>query len=298
MRNRVAASVVAVVAALACSSVVSAQRGQARQGGAPAVKEGFISEGIPKMPNPPGPAPKRDLSGAWVGPGATNKPEPVPPMTPAGQARFKQSHPYPSAGPGGGQDELASNDPFITCDPLGFPRNLLAHAITNRGGTLFGSAPNRILIAYEQQRVWREIWTDGRALPTKVDVRGAPESRYYGYSVGHWERDTFVVDSIGHDDRTWIDHFGYPHSDEMHLQERYRRVAYDTLELNMWIEDPKVYARRWNADIKRFKLLPKDSIKTPEGWTGILEDLCAPVEDIDQFIKRIRDPAGGVFHDK
>jgi hypothetical protein len=49
--------------------------------------------------------------------------------------------------------EPRSNDPFITCDPLGFPRNLLAHAITSAGETLFGSAPDRILIAYEQQRV-------------------------------------------------------------------------------------------------------------------------------------------------
>src|SRR5207244_8524758 len=125
MRNRVAAAVVAVVAALACSSVVSAQRGQARQGGAPAVKEGFISEGIPKMPNPPGPAPKRDLSGAWVGPGTSNKPEPVPPMTPAGQAAFKEHKGYSDATRLAGKgDPGESNDPFITCDPLGFPRNL------------------------------------------------------------------------------------------------------------------------------------------------------------------------------
>ena len=181
MRNRIAASVMAVVAALACSSVVSAQRGQARQGG-PAVREGFISEGIPKMPNPPGPAPKRDLSGAWVGPGPTNRPEPVPPMTPAGEAIFKQRKAYGLATNLGNKDGPpgSSNDPFITCDPLGFPRNLIAHAITSRGGTLFGSAPDRILIAGEQQRVWREIWMDGRALPKAVDVRGAPESRFYG----------------------------------------------------------------------------------------------------------------------
>ena len=82
----------------------------------------------------------------------------------------------------------------------------------------------------------------------------------------------------------------------MHLQERYRRISYDALELNMWIEDPKVYVGRWNADVKRFKLLPKDRVKTPEGWSGLLEDLCAPVEDIEQFNKNIRDPAGGVFH--
>jgi len=243
MRNRVAASVVALVAALACSSIVFAQRGQGRQGG-PAVREGFISEGIPKMPNPPGPAPKRDLSGAWVGPANTNKPEPVPPMTPAGEAQFKLRKAYGAASQA--QNPGASNDPFITCDPLGFPRNLLAHAITSRGGTLFGSAPDRILIAHEQQRVWREIWMDGRALPKAVDVRGAPESRYYGYSVGHWENDhTLVIDTTGLDDRTWLDEAGHPHSPMAHIQERYTRADQYNMQVTVTVDDPKFYTKPW-----------------------------------------------------
>src|SRR5690349_8620779 len=182
MRNSAAASMVvlfALAALLATDESRAAQRGRISG-------EGFVSEGVPRMPNPPGPAPKRDLSGAWVGP-QNNKPDPVPPMTPAGEAQFKLAKAYAIASR---NDNLgASNDPFITCDPLGFPRDLLAHAVSSRGGMLFGSAPNRVLIAYEQQRVWREIWTDGRALPTQVEKRGAPESRYYGYSVGRWEND-------------------------------------------------------------------------------------------------------------
>src|SRR5882672_12537374 len=176
MRNSILASIAAAAAVLAVSYVANPAAQQRQR-----VPEGFISEGIPKMPNPPGPAPKRDLSGAWVGPGVSNKPDPVPPMTPAGERLFKQQKAYGAAtGQGGGsvRGEIGeSNDPFITCDPLGFPRNLIAHAITSRGGTLFASMPDRILIGYEQQRVWREIWMDGRALPKAVDVRGAPESR-------------------------------------------------------------------------------------------------------------------------
>ncbi|HXD17532.1 MAG TPA: hypothetical protein VN654_11000, partial [Vicinamibacterales bacterium] len=174
MRNSILASTAAVLALLVAHGAGPAAQGRQRISG-----EGFVSEGIPKMPNPPGPAPKRDLTGAWVGPGTSNKPDPAPPMTPAGEAIFKQRKAYNLAtnlgssadGPPG-----ASNDPAITCDPLGFPRNVLTYAITNRGGVLFGSAPNRILIAYEQNRLWREIWMDGRALPKAVDVRGAPES--------------------------------------------------------------------------------------------------------------------------
>src|SRR6185436_14262436 len=183
MRNSIGAAMAAVLAALVLATT-ERPAAQARQR---ITGEAFISEGIPKMPK-----------------------------TPAGDKVFKENKGYgaasgnfgrgqPAAGPG------ESNDPFITCDPLGFPRNLLAHAITARGGTLFGSAPNRILIAYEQQRVWREIWMDGRALPKAVDVKGAPESRFYGHSVGHWENDnTLVIETTGLDERTWLDEQGHP----------------------------------------------------------------------------------------
>jgi hypothetical protein len=227
--------------------LVAHAAGPAAQGRRP-IPEGFISEGIPKMPNPPGPAPKRDLSGTWVGPGTSNKPDPVPPMTPAGEAIFKQRKAYSSATNLGGKDGPPgeSNDPFITCDPLGFPRNVLTYAVTNRGGMLFGSAPNRILIANEQQRAWREIWMDGRALPKAVDVKGAPESRYYGYSVGHWENDnTLVIDTTGLDERPWLDTVGHPRSSMAHIQERYTRVDQYNIQLTVTVNDPKFYTKPW-----------------------------------------------------
>jgi hypothetical protein len=261
----------AVAAVLASVEGLVAQRGR---GAGARVDEGFVSEGVPRMPNPPGPAPKRDLSGAWVGPRNTNKPDPVPPMTAAGQAIFKTRSAYGAATRLGKDGEVgASNDPFITCDPLGFPRNLLAHAITQRGGTLIGSAPNRILIAYEQQRVWREIFTDGRALPKAVDVRGAPESRYYGYSVGHWENDTtFVVDTTGVDDRPWLDEEGHPRSSSAHIQERYTRVDQYNLQLTVTIDDPKYYTKPWTFMRANFYWM-KDQ--------EFAETLCIPSEAIE-----------------
>jgi hypothetical protein len=171
-------------------------------------------------------------------------------MTPAGQMVFRERKAYGAAtGQGGGspRGEIgASNDPFITCDPLGFPRNLIAHAITSRGGTLFSSMPDRLLIAYEQQRVWREIWMDGRALPKAVDVRGAPESRYYGYSVGRWENDTtLVIDTTGLDERAWLDEAGHPRSSMAHIQERYTRVDQYNMQLAVTVDDPKFYTKPW-----------------------------------------------------
>jgi hypothetical protein len=104
------------------------------------------------------------------------------------------------------------------------------------------------------------------------------------------------VESNGFDPRTWVDHFGYPHTDKMHLQERYRRTNYNTVELTMTITDPQVYTKPWVSQTKKFHLLPKDGIKTVDGWTGLLEDVCAPADEVDQFDKRVRDPAGGVTH--
>jgi hypothetical protein len=238
MSNTFVKPIVALLAVLAFSSIALAQRG-----GPP--PPGFIAAGVPKMPNPPGPAPKRDLSGAWVGP-QNYKLGPAAPMTPAGEATFKERHAYL---PNGAKFEGGlppSNDPFITCDPLGFPRNLLAHAISMRGGMLFGSAPNRILIAYEQQRVWREIWTDGRELPKKVDAKGAPDSKYYGFSVGHWEDDyTFVIDTTGLDERPWIDEVGHPQSSSARIQERYTRVDQYNMKLTVTVDDPKYYTKPW-----------------------------------------------------
>jgi hypothetical protein len=236
--------------------------------------EGFVSEGVPRMPNPPGPAPKRDLSGAWVGP-QNNKPDPVPPMTPAGEAIFKERKGYGIATRLGNQPGTSSesNDPFITCDPLGFPRDLLAHAISSRGGMLFGTAPDRILIAYEQQRIWREIWTDGRALPKVVDVRGAPESRYYGYSVGHWENDnTLVIDTTGLDERPWLDEVGHPRSAMAHIQERYTRVDQYNLQLTVTVDDPKFYTKPWTWMRANFYWMKAQEFS---------ESLCIPSEAIE-----------------
>ena len=269
MGNPVAKAVVASLAVLVVSSVLVAPIPLAAQGRGGA-SDGFIKEGVPKMPNPPGPAPKRDLSGAWVGPN-TNKPDRVPPMTPAGEAAFKLNKPF---GPVSRNDALGeSNDPFIVCDPLGFPRDLLAHAVSSRGGTLFGTAPNRILIAYEQQRVWREIWMDGRPLPTKIDVPGGAESRYYGYSVGHWENDnTLVIDTTGLDERTWLDEEGHPHSATAHVQERYTRQDQYNMQLTVTVDDPKYYTKPWTFMNSQFYWMKAQEFA---------ETICIPSEALD-----------------
>ncbi len=277
MRNAVAKPMVALLVVLVLPSVAMAQ-GRGRP-----VPDGFIREGVPKMPNPPGPAPKQDLSGAWVGP-QDRVLGPFPAMTPAGEELFSTMKPYlPDGWTPGNFDLPLTNDPFTTCDPLGFPRNLLALAISSRGGMLFGSAPNRIIIAYEQQRVWREIWMDGRELPKQVDAVGMPESRYYGHSVGHWDGDyTFVIDTTGVDERAWLYEAGLPRSSSALIQERYTRVDQYNMQLTVTVDDPKFYT-------EPFQFLKADFywMKDQE----FAETFCIPSEGI-VYRDRLAVPSG------
>ena len=91
--------------------------------------------------------------------------------------------------------------------------------------------PKMVLILYESNfigQTYRIIYTDGRPLPKDADPS------WLGYSVGHWEGDTFIVDTAGFNDKVWSDLSGNPRSEEMHLTERYRRLNHDTLEQQGW----------------------------------------------------------------
>jgi hypothetical protein len=272
MRNPVAAVIIASLAVVALSSAVMAQDQEAAPRPRRQVQPGYVAEGVPKMPNAPSPAPKQDLTGAWVGPQNVSR-DPMPPMTPAGEARLKQNKPYVQGGVREGDvKSFASNDPFIVCDPLGFPRDLLNHAVSSRGGMIFQSGQNRMFIMFEQQRVWREVWMDGRQLPSNVDAKGAPDSRYYGYSVGHWDGDSFVIDTTGFDERAWLDENGHPRSKNAHIQERYTRADQYNLNVVATIDDPKFYTKPW-VFLKANYYWMKDQ--------DFEETLCIPSEGIE-----------------
>jgi hypothetical protein len=111
--------------------------------------------------------------------------------------------------------------------------------------------PNRTYVFSEWHHDYRIVYTDGRQLP-KLDENLEP--KWNGYSVGRWEGNTFIVDSVGFDDRTWLDHNGYPHTDQMRLEERYRRLDANTLELVETLTDPQYYSKPWRSDTKIWKL--------------------------------------------
>jgi len=260
MGNRAMKLVFAALAALCLSPKI----GQAQ---APRkVQPGFYSPGVPEMPNPPGPAPKHDMTGAWVGPQKLVM-GPYPEMTAAGQAAYKRNQPESPNQPWGG------NDPFQVCDPLGFPRDLIAHAVSFRGGMLVEPVGNRMLMMFEQQRTYREVWMDGRALPQKVDAKGFPDSRYYGYSVGHWDGDNvFVIDTTGLDARVWLDETGHPHSTDAKLQERWVRPDQYDLTLTVTVDDPKYYTKPFQLISAHYYWMKDQEFE---------ETLCIPSEAIE-----------------
>jgi hypothetical protein len=217
----------------------------------------------------PGPAPKRDVTGVWLGAPLAPK-EPPPPMTAWGQQFFDAAKPLygPRAVP-----IAQTNDPLVTCDPMGFPRSILYET----RGFAFEAVPRRTLQLLQYQRIWREIWTDGRALPTTVGAAGKDtlDARYYGYSVGTWADDfTFVVTTTGFDETTWADELGHPRSMHAKVEERYRRIDAETLEVNVTIDDPKSYTKPWVATNKRqiFRRSPKQEFE---------EQLCVPSQALE-----------------
>ena len=140
MRKLFAGSIVALVAAVAFSPVAMAQ---VEQGGQ-TLYQRLENNG------PGGPAPRRDLSGVWTGPTGAKLGQ-VPPMTPLGQARFKLNIPDAFS--------ARSNDPYRTCDPLGFPRS----AANETRGIAFAQMPDRVVIMTQFQKIWRVVWLDARS---------------------------------------------------------------------------------------------------------------------------------------
>jgi hypothetical protein len=219
----------------------------------------------------------------------------VPALTAAGQKAFDANkpsygrllgsadaaaHPEEAIGRRRAVSPANGTDPYQYCNPMGVTRALIYPDPIE-----FIQQADRIYQHYMWGYGIRPIWLDGRKLPDDPD-----QARWWGYSTGHWEGDTLVVNSTGHDERTWVDHFGYPHSEGMHLEERYRRTNYNTLELNWTITDPKYYTKPWVGQTKRFHLVT--NIKTVDGWQGMMEDVCAPADEVDNFDKRVRDLTG------
>ena len=139
------------------------------------------------------------------------------------------------------QQTKFKDDPVNRCLPPGGPRQF-----QQPQGVQFVEQREvgRILVLLGGgNRNWRIIHTDGR--PIGESAEAVPS--YYGNSVGKWDGDTLVVDSVGYNERFWMGSNGVPHTEALHLTERFRRPDFDTLSYQVTIDDPRSYTRPWTA---------------------------------------------------
>jgi len=197
------------------------------------------------------------------------------PFTPEGKAKFDQN--IPSYGRRITAPRVG-NDPQGNCDPWGVPRMLNGQVAGPHATISIVQLPDKMFVFSQWHHDYREVWLDGRKLPSLDEV----EPKWNGYSTGHWDGNTLVVESIGFDERTWLDHNGYPHTEEMRLEERYRRIDADTLELVETITDPKYYSKPFRSDTKIWKIDRKGA----KDWDAQI--YCVPSEEF-KFNSLIRD---------
>ena len=146
--------------------------------------------------------------------------------------------------------DISKDNPDAHCLPIGLtqlhnhpqPRKII-------------QTPSLIVMLYEANGGVRQIFMDGRPLPSND-----PQPWWYGYSIGRWDGDTLVVETTGFRDGGWLDVNGAPLTDAAKITERFRRVNYGNLEIEVTVDDPKAYTRPWTAVKMRQRLLPDDEL--------------------------------------
>jgi hypothetical protein len=218
----------------------------------------YPTPGIPRTrdgkPNLAAPAPrttdgKPDLSGVWSGPGGGSydrnvardlKPSDIQPWA---EAIYQQR-----------VRDMGKNAPRANCLPDPFPYYHIVDIAR------FVQTPGLLVVLYQgtTNSVHRTIFTDGRPLPAD------PTPTWMGYSAGHWDGDTLVVETGGFNDRSWLDIEGHPHTEALRIIERFRRRDFGHMDLEMIIDDPKTFTRPFSFKIPK-TLLPD---------TDLLESIC------------------------
>jgi hypothetical protein len=148
-------------------------------------------------------------------------------------------------------EDLQKDSPGVQCLPWGpgyANSSRLAKVVQTPG----------LVLMLDEDLTYRQIFTDGRPLESDAIPT------YMGHSVGRWEGDTLVVESSGFNDRTWLDHAGHPHSEALHMTERYRRRDFGHMDIEISLSDPQVYARPWTVALSA-ELVPD---------TDLIEAVC------------------------
>jgi len=221
-----------------------------------------------------------DLSGIWNG----YRPESerafggwafsaeLPPMTPWAQARFEQAR--PTFGPNS-FSVADTNDPVYDCFPPGAPR-IYFHPFPME----IIQTPGRVMMVFEYDHFLRQIYTDGREHRTDLSPS------WMGDATGHWEGDTLVVETVNFNDKTWIDRRGVPHSEELRVIERIRRVDENSLVIDITIEDPIAFTETWTGR-REYRAVDWD----------VEEFICMDNISFEVFESEVLESVGGQLND-
>jgi hypothetical protein len=115
--------------------------------------------------------------------------------------------------------------------------------------------PEVTIILFESYNHYRQVFTDGRPTPP------VHNPAWLGYSVGRWEGDTFVVETTGFNDITWLDDGGHPHTEQLKVTERFRRTDFGHMELEMTVDDPGAYTKPWKATLRKDLMVDTELIE-------------------------------------
>jgi hypothetical protein len=246
----------------------------------------YPTPGVPRdsrgKPNLSAPAPrtpdkKPDLSGVWqldatCPPGGCDVVSqqlgdyPIPPEFVNFGARLAGGLPYQAWAAALVKERTARfgiDDPITHCKPAGALR-----ALTVPPPRKIVQLPGLVVILTEREVTYRQIFTDGRPLPAD------PNPSFNGYSIGRWMNDTLVVETIGFRDGLWLDRKGSPLTDAARITEKFHRLNYGRLEIEVTVDDPKAYTKPWTARLNE-NILPN---------TDLLEYYCS---DNEKFSTRV-----------
>jgi hypothetical protein len=222
-----------LLAVCAMSATTMAQWPDYPMTNVPRTKDGKVDLSAPPQRTPDG---KIDLSGFWLPTNpvkhllnlAADLPPGSVPLQPWAEAVLKERI-----------ETNGKDHPGVRCWPSGIPEKL-----NIPDGLKLVQTPDVMIFLHESRTIYRQVFTDGRKLP-RVPEEAQP--MWMGYSVGRWEGDTFIVETIGQNGKTWLDMRGLPGTEALRVVERYTRPSIGRIYIDVTIDDPKAYTRPWDV---------------------------------------------------
>jgi hypothetical protein len=227
-----------------------------------------VSEEMAKGPVPRLPDGKPDMSGPWVGGGSNDdiekegglKPGELPLLPAAITLRDSRNE---------------KDEPYLWCTPMSVPRkNPYPWRFVHSYGA---NGPGHIFVIHENGDAGanRQIFMDGRKHPED------PLPAWWGHSIGRWDGDTLVIDTVGYNDKFWFDSRGTPHTEQLHTIERWTRINYGTLVLELTLEDPGVFSKPVTLKFTATAVPPghelMEFVCTENNQYGIADHIANPV---------------------